>query len=226
MIVLRHLTNSVYGGKVMSNETVLRMANIDKRFGGVHALDNVTFEVRKGEVHVLMGENGAGKSTLMKILDGLYSADTGEIYLDGEKVEIDSPIKAKELGVAMIHQELSMCTNMTIAENIYRGEEPTGALGFVNYKKLYADAQKVLDDMGMALDAHMPVGELSIAQQTEWWKSPVLFRIMQRSLSWQRADFVFDGEGNPGSFTRIVSDLESQGRRHYRRSPPPHERDL
>ena len=141
------------------------MANIDKRFGGVHALDNVTFEVRKGEVHVLMGENGAGKSTLMKILDGLYSADTGEIYLDGEKVEIDSPIKAKELGVAMIHQELSMCTNMTIAENIYRGEEPAGALGFVNYKKLYADAQKVLDDMGMALDAHMPVGELSIAQQ-------------------------------------------------------------
>ena len=141
------------------------MANIDKRFGGVHALDNVTFEVRKGEVHVLMGENGAGKSTLMKILDGLYSADTGEIYLDGEKVEIDSPIKAKELGVAMIHQELSMCTNMTIAENIYRGEEPVGALGFVNYKKLYADAQKVLDDMGMALDAHMPVGELSIAQQ-------------------------------------------------------------
>ena len=70
----------------MSNETVLRMVNIDKRFGGVHALDHVTYEVRKGEVHVLMGENGAGKSTLMKILDGLYEADEGEIYLDGEKV--------------------------------------------------------------------------------------------------------------------------------------------
>ena len=149
----------------MSNETVLRMVNIDKRFGGVHALDNVSFDVRKGEVHILMGENGAGKSTLMKVLDGLYQADTGEIYIDGEKVEINHPLEAKALGVAMIHQELSMCTNMTIAENIYRGEEPCNAMGFVNFKKLYADAQKVLDDMGMNLDARMRVGELRIAEQ-------------------------------------------------------------
>ena len=155
----------VYGGKVMSNETVLRMVNIDKRFGGVHALDNVSFDVRKGEVHILMGENGAGKSTLMKVLDGLYKADEGEIYIDGEKVEINHPLEAKALGVAMIHQELSMCTNMTIGENIYRGEEPTNALGLVDFKKLYANAQKVLDDMGMDLDARMRVGDLRIAEQ-------------------------------------------------------------
>ncbi len=153
------------GGKVMSNETVLRMANIDKRFGGVHALDHVTFEVRKGEVHVLMGENGAGKSTLMKILDGLYEADEGEIYLDGEKVDIKSPVEAKALGVAMIHQELSMCTNMTVAENIFRGEEPTTKMGLVDFRTMNRNAQKILDDMGMALNARSQVRDLSIAEQ-------------------------------------------------------------
>jgi len=153
------------GGKVMSNETVLRMVNIDKRFGGVHALDHVSYEVRKGEVHVLMGENGAGKSTLMKILDGLYEADEGEIYLDGEKVDIKSPVEAKALGVAMIHQELSMCTNMTVAENIFRGEEPTTKMGLVDFRTMNRNAQKILDDMGMALNARSQVRDLSIAEQ-------------------------------------------------------------
>ncbi|MBR3196313.1 MAG: sugar ABC transporter ATP-binding protein [Clostridia bacterium] len=149
----------------MSNETVLRMVNIDKRFGGVHALDHVSYEVRKGEVHVLMGENGAGKSTLMKILDGLYEADEGEIYLDGEKVDIKSPVEAKALGVAMIHQELSMCTNMTVAENIFRGEEPTTKMGLVDFRTMNRNAQKILDDMGMALNARSQVRDLSIAEQ-------------------------------------------------------------
>ena len=153
------------GGKVMSNETVLRMVNIDERFGGVHALDHVSYEVRKGEVHVLMGENGAGKSTLMKILDGLYEADEGEIYLDGEKVDIKSPVEAKALGVAMIHQELSMCTNMTVAENIFRGEEPTTKMGLVDFRTMNRNAQKILDDMGMALNARSQVRDLSIADQ-------------------------------------------------------------
>jgi len=149
----------------MSNETVLRMENIDKRFGGVHALDHVTYEVRKGEVHVLMGENGAGKSTLMKILDGLYTADEGEIYLDGEKVQINSPVEAKALGISMIHQELSMCTNMTVAENIFRGEEQKNKLGLIDFRRMYREAQKILDDMGVALDAHAQVRSLSIAEQ-------------------------------------------------------------
>ena len=149
----------------MSNETVLRMVNIDERFGGVHALDHVSYEVRKGEVHVLMGENGAGKSTLMKILDGLYEADEGEIYLDGEKVDIKSPVEAKALGVAMIHQELSMCTNMTVAENIFRGEEPTTKMGLVDFRTMNRNAQKILDDMGMALNARSQVRDLSIADQ-------------------------------------------------------------
>ncbi|MBQ4473960.1 MAG: sugar ABC transporter ATP-binding protein [Lachnospiraceae bacterium] len=140
------------------------MSDIDKRFGGVHALDHVTFEVLKGEVHVLMGENGAGKSTLMKILDGLYTADSGKVFIDGEEVHITSPLQARDLGVAMIHQELSMCENMTIAENIFRGEE-MGKYGMVDFKKMYADAQKILDDMNLKLNAHTIVKTLSIAQK-------------------------------------------------------------
>lgn len=148
----------------MANENVLVMSNIDKRFGGVHALKNVSFNLRKGEVHILMGENGAGKSTLMKILDGLYKADEGTVEIDGQQVVVDSPLHARELGVSMIHQELSMCENMTIAENIFRGEE-MGTYGFVNFKQMYQQAQQILDDMNLNLNAHTKVGDLSIAQQ-------------------------------------------------------------
>ncbi len=148
----------------MADENVLVMSNIEKRFGGVHALKGVHFDLRKGEVHILMGENGAGKSTLMKILDGLYKADEGTVEIDGEQVVVDSPLHARALGVSMIHQELSMCENMTIAENIFRGEE-MGTYGFVNFKQLYKQAQQILDDMHLNLDAHTKVGDLSIAQQ-------------------------------------------------------------
>ncbi len=148
----------------MAHENVLVMSNIEKRFGGVHALKGVHFDLRKGEVHILMGENGAGKSTLMKILDGLYKADEGTVEIDGEQVVVDSPLHARALGVSMIHQELSMCENMTIAENIFRGEE-MGTYGFVNFKQMYKQAQQILDDMHLNLDAHTKVGDLSIAQQ-------------------------------------------------------------
>lgn len=148
----------------MANENVLVMSNIEKRFGGVHALKGVNFNLRKGEVHILMGENGAGKSTLMKILDGLYKADEGTVEIDGRQVVVDSPLHARALGVSMIHQELSMCENMTIAENIFRGEE-MGTYGFVNFKEMYQKAQQILDDMHLNLNAHTKVGDLSIAQQ-------------------------------------------------------------
>jgi ABC-type sugar transport system ATPase subunit len=148
----------------VAHENVLVMSNIEKRFGGVHALKGVHFDLRKGEVHILMGENGAGKSTLMKILDGLYKADEGTVEIDGEQVVVDSPLHARALGVSMIHQELSMCENMTIAENIFRGEE-MGTYGFVNFKQMYKQAQQILDDMHLNLDAHTKVGDLSIAQQ-------------------------------------------------------------
>ncbi|WRS28806.1 sugar ABC transporter ATP-binding protein [Oscillospiraceae bacterium MB08-C2-2] len=150
----------------MSQESVLRMENIDKRFFGVHALDNLSFECRPGEVHVLMGENGAGKSTLLKILGGVYQADGGTIYIDGQPVKISNPIDAKAKGISLIHQELSMCNNMTIAENIFRGEEPTVGGGMlVDFTKMLSEAQRMLDNMDMDLRADTMVGTLSVAQQ-------------------------------------------------------------
>ncbi len=146
------------------SDNILEVHGLTKEFAGVRALDNIEFSVEKGEIHALMGENGAGKSTLMKILDGLYKADEGTVEIDGEQVVVDSPLHARALGVSMIHQELSMCENMTIAENIFRGEE-MGTYGFVNFKQMYKQAQQILDDMHLNLDAHTKVGDLSIAQQ-------------------------------------------------------------
>lgn len=151
---------------LVSSETVLQMVDIDKRFYGVHALKELSFECRKNEVHVLMGENGAGKSTLLKILSGIYQADSGSIYLNGQLVTVKNPIEAKKMGIAIIHQELSMCKNMTIAENIFRGEEFTKPpLNFVDFTGMYQAAQEMLDKMDMNLRSDMMVKGLSVAQQ-------------------------------------------------------------
>lgn len=150
----------------MSLDYVLNMKDIDKSFPGVHALKNVSFDLKKGEVHVLMGENGAGKSTLIKVLGGIYIADSGDIYIDGQKVNITKVDDSQALGVRIIHQELSLAKNMTIAENIFMNNEATsGALKFVNFKEMNKKAQKILDDMNLNLRAGTVVGTLSIAQQ-------------------------------------------------------------
>ena len=98
---------------------ILEMKGITKRFSGVTALSNVDLKLKKGEVHTLLGENGAGKSTLMKILSGVYHPNDGEIFLKGEKVEIKNPKESQSLGISIIYQELSLCPNMSISENIF-----------------------------------------------------------------------------------------------------------
>ena len=148
------------------NDLVLQMINIDKRFYGVHALRNFSLDCVRGEVHVLMGENGAGKSTLLNILGGIYQADSGEILLKGNPVTISNPLVAASLGVTVIHQELNLCKNMTIAENIYRGQEPLKPpFRFVDFDRMNRQSQEILDRMNMDLNATTYVGELSIAQQ-------------------------------------------------------------
>ena len=105
-------------------QTVLELKNISKSFPGVKALDNVNFSLKKGTVHVLCGENGAGKSTLMKIIDGIYQADDGELFLNGTKTVIKNPLQAKENGISMIFQELSYVPDMTLEENLFLGNWP------------------------------------------------------------------------------------------------------
>ena len=104
-------------------EYILEMKNINKSFSGVKVLDDVSFYLKPGEVHALMGENGAGKSTLMKILMGIYKADSGSVYLNGQEVHFHGPREAIHMGLAMIHQELNPVLDMEVAENIFMGRE-------------------------------------------------------------------------------------------------------
>ena len=104
-------------------DVILTMKGIDKSFPGVHALDHVDLEVRKGEVHALMGENGAGKSTLMKVLTGIYSKDEGTITYEGREVEFSNPRAAQDAGIVIVHQELNMLGHLTVAQNIFIGRE-------------------------------------------------------------------------------------------------------
>ncbi|NPV54986.1 MAG: sugar ABC transporter ATP-binding protein [Firmicutes bacterium] len=143
----------------------LVMSNISKTFPGVKALDDVTFEARKGEVHALVGENGAGKSTLIKILSGAYRPDEGEILLRGKRVEINTPVQAQQLGISVIYQELDLIPYMTIPENIFVGREPARALGFVDWEEMRGKAQALMASFGMDLPLHVPVRRLSAAQQ-------------------------------------------------------------
>jgi ribose transport system ATP-binding protein len=146
---------------------VIELKNIIKRFPGVVALDHVSFQLKPGEVHVLLGENGAGKSTLIKVLSGAYVADEGEIFLMGKKVKINSPQDSRALGLRFIYQELSLVRDMDIARNLFLGMEPTSvaALGLVNEKELYQQASKFLKQIHIELDPTEMVRRLSVTQQ-------------------------------------------------------------
>ena len=140
------------------------MKNISKRFPGVYALKNVNFELKRGEVHALLGENGAGKSTLIKVLGGIYHAEEGEIEIEGKNVSITSVQDAEENGIAIIHQELVLVPYMSVAENIYLGREAGSGI-FVDRSEMTKSAQKILDDLGMDIDARSLVKDLPIAKQ-------------------------------------------------------------
>ncbi|MCC8024513.1 MAG: sugar ABC transporter ATP-binding protein [Clostridium sp.] len=147
------------------DEKLLEMKHISKSFSGVKVLNNVDFSLDSGEVCALMGENGAGKSTLMKILGGIYSKDSGEIYIRGEKVRIGTVEDAKSLGIRMIHQEISLNDYLTVAENIFMGRYITGRLGLVDFREMNRQTQSILDRMNLNIKAGDIVGKLSIAQQ-------------------------------------------------------------
>lgn len=145
---------------------LLALRGIGKRFGVVAALDHVDFELRAGEIHALLGENGAGKSTLIKILGGIHAPDAGSIYVDGQLVTIGSVSAADRLGIRVIHQELTLAPNLSVAENIYLGREPS-RFGFLSRQNLRQQAQTLLRELGLAesLPLDAAVSSLSTAQQ-------------------------------------------------------------
>lgn len=148
---------------VSSKRPILEMKNIEKGFPGVKALNGVSFDLRAGEIHALLGENGSGKSTLIKILSGIYEADAGEIYLDGNPVEITNSAAIQKLGVATVHQEINLIPNMDAASNMYLNWEPIKH-HLIDFKKMYADAREVLERIGFDIDPRRMANLLSVAE--------------------------------------------------------------
>jgi ABC-type sugar transport system ATPase subunit len=143
---------------------LISFEQISKRFPGVRALNEVSFEVQAGQVHVLMGENGAGKSTLMKILAGAYQPDSGIICLEGRPVTLHNPLSAAAQGIAMIYQELTVLDNLDVGRNIMLGQEPSQA-GLVRWNGLYQQAQAIVDELELNLDVRAPLSQLSLAER-------------------------------------------------------------
>ena len=144
---------------------LLELNGVSKRFGATLALDDVSFDLRPGEVHALMGENGAGKSTLMKILAGNIARDRGEIRIDGIPVDISKPSDARAHGIAIIHQELNTVPDMTVAENLALGVEPVTGLGILERKRMLDDARQKLARIGAQIDPRRRLGTLSVGMQ-------------------------------------------------------------
>ena len=193
-------------------EYKLELKGICKSFPGVKALDNVQLSVRPGTVHALMGENGAGKSTLMKCLFGIYKMDAGEIYLDGEKIEVKDPDDAMSKGIAMVHQELQPVLARSVGENLFLGRFPTknyGPLKVIDHKKMYEDTKMWLDEVGMDFDPKAQLGSLSIGQMqsveiakaVSHQAKVVIFDEPTSSLSDKEVDALF----------RIMNDLRNKG---------------
>jgi galactofuranose transport system ATP-binding protein len=143
---------------------LLRMEGITKTFGLARALDGVDLTLQRGEVHALVGENGAGKSTLVKIMTGAYHRDSGEMWLDGERVDFDTPAQAQAAGVCAVHQEIHLLTHRTVAENVYLGREPR-RWGFIDWRRMNDDTATLLAGLGLDIDPRAVLGTLNTARQ-------------------------------------------------------------
>lgn len=192
-------------------ENILEMRKISKAFYGVQALNNVDFSVLRGETHILLGENGAGKSTLMKILSGAYHKDAGEIYFDGEKIEISTPLDAQQKGISIIYQEFNLIPGLTVAENIFLGREPVKGNRLINWRVLNENAKAILDKLHADVSPTAMVATLSVAEQQ--------FVEIAKALSLIQTDYYgrtlrYPDPSGEGSAVRSNSGFEAGWRFH------------
>lgn len=147
------------------SEVLLRLEGVSKSFGGVRALRDVRLDLRAGEVHALMGENGAGKSTLIKILGGIYQADSADISIGGQRHTIEGVKDSQKLGISIVHQELILVEGMTVAENMFLGKELKNSYGLIDHARMAREASKVISRFAVTIDPNAEVSSLSLAQK-------------------------------------------------------------
>ncbi|HFS6716321.1 TPA: ribose ABC transporter ATP-binding protein RbsA [Proteus mirabilis] len=190
-------------------EALLELKNIDKSFPGVKALSGATLRIYPGRVMALVGENGAGKSTLMKVLTGIYQKDAGEIIYQGERCSFNGPKSSQEAGIGIIHQELNLIPELTIAENIFLGREFTRAFGAIDWKKMYAEADKLLARLNLPYRSHRLVSELSIGDQQMVEIAKVLSFGSKVIIMDEPTDALTDTETR--SLFSVITELRNQG---------------
>ena len=196
----------------MAEQYRLEMVGVSKSFPGVKALDGISLKVRPGTVHALMGENGAGKSTLMKCLFGIYKMDEGQVFIDGEQVNIANPDEALKKGLAMVHQELQPIPDRSIAENMYLGRYPmkgVGPLRMINHKKMNEEAEKWLRNVKMDFDPKMKLGTLSIGQMQSVEIAKAVSQNAKLVILDEPTSSLTDNEVE--ALFRIIRDLKSRG---------------
>ena len=164
------MSETLFQPIVNENECILQVKNIIKEFSGVRVLDNVNFDLRKGEVHALLGENGAGKSTLVKIVTGVYTKSSGEIYLDGKIVNIKDKATADKLGIGIIFQEFSQVSQLSVAENLFLGKMQKksilgGLIKYIDWKYIKEKASISLKEFGLDVKASTKVSQLGVAKK-------------------------------------------------------------
>ncbi len=192
----------------MAGDIILEVRNISKSFGATKALRGVDFELRRGEIHALVGENGAGKSTLMNVIYGVVALDGGEIFIEGKKVEINSPHEADSLGIGFVHQEIALCPQVTVAENVFMSEINNCKKFTINYNKLYQRAKEILKPLAN-IDPKQYVSELSISNQ----------QVVEiaKALSSHCKIMIFDEptsaltEGETEALFKIMQELKAKG---------------
>ena len=183
----------------MEQDILLRMTDITKTFPGVKALDKVSFELKSGTVHALMGENGAGKSTLMKCLFGIYTKDSGHIYLEGKEVNFKSSKEALNSGVAMVHQELNQALKRSVMDNLWLGRYPMIGGVMVNERKMLQDTKAIFEELGIDVDPHrimstMPVSQrqmVEIAKAVSYNSKVIVFDEPTSSLTEEEVEHLF-----------------------------------
>lgn len=191
-------------------KTLLQIQGIDKAFPGVQALQNACLNVYAGRVMALMGENGAGKSTLMKILTGIYSRDAGTIHYLGQAVNFANPKASQEAGLSIIHQELNILGNLSIAENIFLGREFTHQWGGIDWRKMYAESDRLLARLGVTHSSRTLAGELSIGEQQMVEIAKALSFESQVIIMDEPTDALTDTETD--ALFSVIRELKAEGR--------------